>query len=92
LQNINSSTNSTILSLLNLVLLIELTIACCWEMYQAWTMGKATSCKITELGLYTTMLLGMKTARKIYLYEQASFLIKISLTVLRNKTLENRRL
>jgi hypothetical protein len=67
LQNINSNINSTILSLFNLVLLIELTIACSWEIYQAWTMGKATSGKITELGLYPTMLLGMNTARKIYL-------------------------
>jgi hypothetical protein len=34
-------------------------------MDQAWTMGKATIGKITELALYTTMLLGMDTARKI---------------------------
>jgi hypothetical protein len=52
---------------LNLVLFIELTVACCWGMYHAGTMGKATSGKITELGLYTTMLLGMDTARKIHL-------------------------
>jgi hypothetical protein len=81
--------NSTILSVLNLVLSIELTATCCCGMYQAWTMGEATSGKITELALYTTILLGMDTARKIY-QEQASFLIKISLTVLRNKTLEKR--
>jgi hypothetical protein len=36
-------------------------------MYQAWTMGEATSGKITELALYTTMLLGIDTARKINL-------------------------
>jgi hypothetical protein len=34
LQNINSNINSAILSLLNLVLLIELTLACCWGIYQ----------------------------------------------------------
>jgi hypothetical protein len=33
-------------------------------------MGEATSGKITELALYTTMLLGMDT-KKINLYEQA---------------------
>jgi hypothetical protein len=69
-QNINSNINSTILSLLNLVLFIELTIACCRGMYQAWTMGEATSGKITELALYTTMLLDMDT-KNINLYEQA---------------------
>lgn len=67
LQNINSNINSAILSVLNLVLLIELTAACCWGMYQAWTMGEAISGKITELALYTTMLLGIDTARKIAL-------------------------
>jgi hypothetical protein len=41
-----------------LVLFIELTIACCWGMYQAWTIGKATTGKIIELGLYTAMLFG----------------------------------
>jgi hypothetical protein len=34
-------------------------------------MGEATTSKITELGLYTTMLLAMDTARKINLSEQA---------------------
>jgi hypothetical protein len=63
LQNINSA----ILSLLNLVLFLELTAACSWGMYQAWTMGEATSGKITELALYTTMLLSINTARKINL-------------------------
>jgi hypothetical protein len=67
LQNINSNINSAILSVLNLVLFIELTIACCWEMYQAWTIYKATIGKITEPALYTTMLLAMDTARKISL-------------------------
>jgi hypothetical protein len=63
LQNILSA----ILSGLNLVLFIELTATCCWGMYQAWTIGKATIGKIIELALYTTMLLGMDTARKINL-------------------------
>jgi hypothetical protein len=63
LQNINSA----ILSLLNLVLFLDLTITCCWGMYQAWTIGKVTTGKITELGLYPTMLLAMDTARKINL-------------------------
>ena len=61
LQNINSA----ILSVLNLVLFIELTAACCWGIYQAWTMGEATTGKIIELALYTPMLLGINTARKI---------------------------
>jgi hypothetical protein len=39
-------------------------------MYRAWKIGKATIGKITELALYTTMLLGMDT-KKINLYEQA---------------------
>jgi hypothetical protein len=34
-------------------------------MYQAGTMGKATLGKITKLALYSTMFLGMDTARKI---------------------------
>ena len=54
LQNINSN----ILSFLNLVLFIEFTIACCWGMYQAWTIGEASTGKITELALYTAMLFG----------------------------------
>lgn len=58
LQNINSSILSSILSLLNLVLLIELTIACFCGAWQGWTIGGATSGKITELGLYTAMLFG----------------------------------
>jgi hypothetical protein len=67
LQNINSNINSTILTLLNLVLFVELTAACCRGMYRGWTMGKATSGKITEVALYPTMLLAMDTARKINL-------------------------
>jgi hypothetical protein len=67
LQNINSHINSAILSVLNLVLFIELTIACCLEIYQGWTIYKATTGKITEPALYTTMLLAMDTARKISL-------------------------
>jgi hypothetical protein len=36
-------------------------------MYRGWTIGKATTGKIIELALYTTMLLGMDTANKINL-------------------------
>jgi hypothetical protein len=64
LQNIDSNINSAILSVLNLVLFIELTAACCLGIYQGWTIGKATIGKITEPALYTTMLLAMDT-RKI---------------------------
>jgi hypothetical protein len=53
--NINSNINSAILSLLNLVLFLELTAACCWGMYQALTMGEATRGKITELPLYNAV-------------------------------------
>jgi hypothetical protein len=53
-HNLNSNINSAILSVLNPVLFIELTIACCWGMYQA-TIGKATTCKITELALYNAV-------------------------------------
>ena len=54
LQNINSNINSAILSVLNPVLFIELTITCCWGMYQA-TIGKATIAKITELAFYNAV-------------------------------------
>jgi hypothetical protein len=66
-HNINSNINSAILSVLNPVLFIELTVACCLGMYQGWMIGKATISQITELALYTVMLLGMHTARKINL-------------------------
>lgn len=52
LQNINTNINSTILSLLNLVLFIELTAACCLRMYRGWVIGEATTSKITELAFY----------------------------------------
>ena len=58
LQNINSNINSAIISLLNLVMFLELTAACCCGIYQAWTIGEATTGKITELALYTAMLFG----------------------------------
>ncbi len=68
LQNINSNINSAILSLLNPVLFLELTAACCRGMHQPWKIGKATTGKITELALYTRMLLAaMDTVRKINL-------------------------
>ncbi len=67
LQNINSNINSAILTFLNLVLFVELTIACCWGIYQGLAIGKATIGKIIELALYTTMLLAMDTARKLAL-------------------------
>jgi len=46
LQNINSNINSAIISVLNLVLFIEFTIACCWGIYQGWTIDEATVGKI----------------------------------------------
>jgi hypothetical protein len=70
-HNINSNINSTILSVLNLVLFSELTVACCLGIYQNWTIGKAIIGKITEPALYTTILLVMDTTRNINLYEQA---------------------
>jgi hypothetical protein len=54
LQNVNSN----ILSLLNLVLLVELTIACLYGAWQGFWLGEATTGKITELGFYTAMLFG----------------------------------
>ncbi|MEG3864723.1 MULTISPECIES: hypothetical protein [unclassified Microcoleus] len=44
LHNINI--NSAIISVLNLVLFLELTIACCRGMYRGWTIGEATVGKI----------------------------------------------
>ncbi|MEG4916291.1 hypothetical protein [Microcoleus sp. B7-D4] len=55
LQNINSNINSAIISVLNLVLFVQLIVACCQGMYRGWTIGEANSGKITELALYTAM-------------------------------------
>ncbi|MEG4350289.1 hypothetical protein QUA74_11155 [Microcoleus sp. LAD1_D3] len=49
LHNINSNINSAIISVLNLVLFIEFTIACCRGMYRGWTIGEATVGKIVLL-------------------------------------------
>jgi hypothetical protein len=49
LQNINSNINSAIISVLNLVLFIEFTIACCQGIYRGWTIGEATTGKIVLL-------------------------------------------
>ncbi|MGB7891085.1 MAG: hypothetical protein WCF82_04060 [Microcoleus sp.] len=46
LQNINSNINSAILSVLNLVLFLEFTAACCRGIYRGWTIGEATAGKI----------------------------------------------
>jgi hypothetical protein len=54
-HNLNSNINSALLSVLNPVLFIELTIACCWGMYQGGTMGEATTGQITELALYNAV-------------------------------------
>jgi hypothetical protein len=51
-------------------------------------MSEATTSKITELGLYTTMLLAMDTEENHPL--GTSFLIQIALTLLRNKTIQNK--
>lgn len=58
LQNVNSNILSSIAILLNLVLFVELTIACCQGIRRGWTHGEATTGKITELGLYTAILFG----------------------------------
>ena len=57
LQNINSNILSSIAILLNLALFVQLMVACCGGIYQGWTIGEATTGKITELGLYTVMFL-----------------------------------
>jgi hypothetical protein len=57
-QNINSNIFSSIISLLNLVLLVELTIAFILGMRLGFLTDEATTSKITEFGLYTTMLFG----------------------------------
>jgi hypothetical protein len=49
LQNINSNINSAIISVLNLVLFIEFTIACCQGIYRGWMIGEATTGKIVLL-------------------------------------------
>lgn len=46
LQNANSNILSAILNLLNLVLFLEFTVACCWGMYRGGTIGEATAGKI----------------------------------------------
>ncbi|MEG4442105.1 hypothetical protein QUB47_07705 [Microcoleus sp. AT9_B5] len=58
LQNASSNINSSILSLLNLVLLVELTVAFILGMRLGFLTGEATTGKITELGLYAAMLFG----------------------------------
>ena len=55
LQNTNNNILSAILNLLNLVLFVQLAIGCCRGIRRGWTIGEATTCKITELGLYTAM-------------------------------------
>jgi hypothetical protein len=52
----NFLTNTT--NILNLVLSIELAIACICGLWHGWTIGEATIGKITELGLYAAMLFG----------------------------------
>src|SRR6476661_1094889 len=58
LQNINSNILSSIAIFFNLVLFVRLAVGCCRGMYRGWTIGEATSGKITELALYTAMLCG----------------------------------
>jgi len=58
LQNINSNILSSIAIFLNLVLFVQLIVACCGGIYRGWAIGEATAGKITELALYTTMLFG----------------------------------
>jgi hypothetical protein len=49
LQNASSNINSSILSLLNLVLFVQLAVGCCRGMYRGWTIGEATAGKIALL-------------------------------------------
>jgi hypothetical protein len=56
LQNINSNINSAIISVLNLVLFIEFTIACCRGMYRGWMIGEATVGKIFLLTTIAAIL------------------------------------
>ena len=52
LQNINSS----IISLLNLVLFLQLTAACCGGIYRGWTIGEATTDRIDLVGTITAIM------------------------------------
>src|SRR4028118_1730053 len=56
LHNINSNINSAIISVLNLVLFLELTIACCRGMYRGWTIGEATVGKIFLLTMIAAIM------------------------------------
>jgi hypothetical protein len=56
LQNIKSNINSAIISVLNFVLFIEFTIACCLGMYRGWTIGEATVGKIVLLTTIAAIL------------------------------------
>jgi hypothetical protein len=49
LQNTNSNILSAILNLLNLVLFVQLTVACCRGIRRGWTIGEATAGKIALL-------------------------------------------
>lgn len=55
MQNLNTTILSILLGLLNLALFVQLAVGCCRGIYRGWTVGEATTCKITELGLYTAM-------------------------------------
>ena len=46
LQNINSNILSSIAIFLNLVLFVQLIVACCQGIYRGWTIGEATVGKI----------------------------------------------
>jgi hypothetical protein len=58
LQNINSNILSSIAIFLNLVLFVQLIVACCRGIYRGLAIGEATSGKITELALYSAILFG----------------------------------
>ncbi|MEG4007669.1 hypothetical protein QUA41_17415 [Microcoleus sp. Pol11C1] len=58
LQNINSNILSSIAIFFNLVLFVRLIVGCGRGIRQGWTVGEATTGKITELGLYTAILFG----------------------------------
>ncbi|MEG4424915.1 MULTISPECIES: hypothetical protein [unclassified Microcoleus] len=56
LQNINSNINSAIISVLNLVLFVQLIVACCQGIYRGWTIGEATVGKIALLATIAAIM------------------------------------
>jgi hypothetical protein len=55
LQNINSNILSSIAIFLNLVLFVQLIVACCGGIYRGWAIGEAIAGKIIELAFYNAI-------------------------------------